>query len=211
MNVYFPGAWFAVLTLHVPVPFLSSVITQTTLPPDLTVTVPVGGPDTLAGAFPDDEQPATPATAPRMRATQRTRERTRTDHHHCQQNGRGVSRRGRPAGRSARQVSKASQQGKSARQVSRYPHARRVSLAPFAREQSATRKQHPGDAYPPATAIPRAPPVIRRRISPPNIAAAPYRRRPAPSPNTLPAKRPTTPKSTIDARQRHDHEGLIAQ
>ena len=38
----FPWRVAAVLTLHVPVPSLSSVITQTTLPPDLTVTVPVG-------------------------------------------------------------------------------------------------------------------------------------------------------------------------
>jgi hypothetical protein len=43
-----------VFTLHVPVPFLSSVITQTTLPPDLTVTVPVGLP---TGALPLDDAP----------------------------------------------------------------------------------------------------------------------------------------------------------
>ena len=56
------------LTLQVPVPFWSSVITQTTLPPDLTVTVPPGLP---AGALllddppePLDDAPAPPDAAP---------------------------------------------------------------------------------------------------------------------------------------------------
>ena len=102
MYVTFPVVPFAVLTLHVPVPFLSSVITQTTLPPDLTVTVPPGLPtgalpaddppeDTAPEAgVPDVEQPAAPSAAPR-RTTQRARGRTRMDHHHCYQNGHEVS------------------------------------------------------------------------------------------------------------------------
>lgn len=111
MYVTFPVVPFAVLTLHVPVPFLSSVITQTTLPPDLTVTVPPGLPtgalpaDAAPGALPADdppedtapeagvpdvEQPAAPSAAPR-RTTQSARGRTRMDHHHCYQNGHEVS------------------------------------------------------------------------------------------------------------------------
>jgi hypothetical protein len=113
VNVTFPALYCAVLTLHVPVPFWLSVITQTTLPPDLTVTVPPGlptgalalddapgsplddplelPPDDVPGAVvPDDEQPAAPSAAPR-RTTQRTRGRTRMDHHHCYQNGHEVS------------------------------------------------------------------------------------------------------------------------
>jgi hypothetical protein len=95
--VTFPGMSPFVLTLQVPVPLLPSVMTQTTLLPDLTVTVPVGC--TPAGVLPlvvplgvgtaDDEQETAPSAAPN-RTTLTTSGRTRMDHHHCEQNGREV-------------------------------------------------------------------------------------------------------------------------
>src|SRR5215469_2777694 len=75
LNWTVPGAYFAVFTLHEPLPPLS-VITQTTLPPALTVTAPTGVRLLAVGCDPPDEQPAMPS-ARQTKAARRTRDRWR--------------------------------------------------------------------------------------------------------------------------------------